>query len=172
MHQSLQNAESWINRSVQGSSTSSSASSTLSHGEGKGTSGSLADVFANTRIGRSWVRTERSLRVQTVLIKSWSCPLQEGNSERDFSWYGWNLLGLVGVALSCCCFPEEFQKVEVVVKGRAGSRSFWKQGRLQGQCGQSRRHNSLCPVLLYVSSSWEPPWAQSCPVQVAFSSVS
>uniref|UniRef100_A0A8D2P368 Disco interacting protein 2 homolog B n=1 Tax=Zosterops lateralis melanops TaxID=1220523 RepID=A0A8D2P368_ZOSLA len=65
LHQSLQNAESWINRSVQGSSTSSSASSTLSHGEGKGTSGSLADVFANTRIGRSWVRTERSLRVQT-----------------------------------------------------------------------------------------------------------
>uniref|UniRef100_A0A8C5JMB3 Disco interacting protein 2 homolog B n=1 Tax=Junco hyemalis TaxID=40217 RepID=A0A8C5JMB3_JUNHY len=53
LHQSLQNAESWINRSVQGSSTSSSASSTLSHGEGKGTSGSLADVFANTRIGRS-----------------------------------------------------------------------------------------------------------------------
>lgn len=47
------------------------------------------------------------------------------------------------------CFPEEFQKVfEVVVKGRTGSRSFWKQGRLQGQCGQSRRHNSLCPVLL------------------------
>ncbi|XP_062827039.1 disco-interacting protein 2 homolog B isoform X1 [Anolis carolinensis] len=50
LHQSLQNAESWINRSIQGSSTSSSASSTLSHGEGKGTSGSLADVFANTRI--------------------------------------------------------------------------------------------------------------------------
>uniref|UniRef100_A0A8C9MZ48 Disco interacting B n=1 Tax=Serinus canaria TaxID=9135 RepID=A0A8C9MZ48_SERCA len=69
LHQSLQNAESWINRSVQGSSTSSSASSTLSHGEGKGTSGSLADVFANARIGRSWVRTERSLRVQTVLTK-------------------------------------------------------------------------------------------------------
>uniref|UniRef100_A0A8D2P2U4 Disco interacting protein 2 homolog B n=1 Tax=Zosterops lateralis melanops TaxID=1220523 RepID=A0A8D2P2U4_ZOSLA len=69
LHQSLQNAESWINRSVQGSSTSSSASSTLSHGEGKGTSGSLADVFANTRIGRSWVRTERSLRVQTGMHK-------------------------------------------------------------------------------------------------------
>uniref|UniRef100_A0A452RBN0 Disco interacting B n=1 Tax=Ursus americanus TaxID=9643 RepID=A0A452RBN0_URSAM len=55
LQQSLQNAESWINRSIQGSSTSSSASSTLSHGEVKGTSGSLADVFANTRIGRSWV---------------------------------------------------------------------------------------------------------------------
>uniref|UniRef100_A0A8D2NHF6 Disco interacting B n=1 Tax=Zonotrichia albicollis TaxID=44394 RepID=A0A8D2NHF6_ZONAL len=63
LHQSLQNAESWINRSVQGSSTSSSASSTLSHGEGKGTSGSLADVFANTRIGRSWLPTEQSLRL-------------------------------------------------------------------------------------------------------------
>uniref|UniRef100_A0A8C8SY14 Disco interacting protein 2 homolog B n=1 Tax=Pelusios castaneus TaxID=367368 RepID=A0A8C8SY14_9SAUR len=50
LHQSLQNAESWINRSIQGSSTSSSASSTLSHGDGKGTSGSLADVFANSRI--------------------------------------------------------------------------------------------------------------------------
>ncbi|XP_068416185.1 disco-interacting protein 2 homolog B isoform X2 [Eschrichtius robustus] len=50
LQQSLQNAESWINRSIQGSSTSSSASSTLSHGEVKGTSGSLADVFANTRI--------------------------------------------------------------------------------------------------------------------------
>uniref|UniRef100_A0A8D0UYU8 DMAP1-binding domain-containing protein n=1 Tax=Sus scrofa TaxID=9823 RepID=A0A8D0UYU8_PIG len=55
LQQSLQNAESWINRSIQGSSTSSSASSTLSHGEVKGTSGSLADVFANTRIGRSWL---------------------------------------------------------------------------------------------------------------------
>uniref|UniRef100_A0A6Q2ZCD2 DMAP1-binding domain-containing protein n=1 Tax=Esox lucius TaxID=8010 RepID=A0A6Q2ZCD2_ESOLU len=32
---SLQSPDSWINRSVQGSSTSSSASSTLSHGEGK-----------------------------------------------------------------------------------------------------------------------------------------
>lgn len=50
LQQSLQNAESWINRSIQGSSTSSSASSTLSHGEVKGTTGSLADVFANTRI--------------------------------------------------------------------------------------------------------------------------
>ncbi|EPY86232.1 disco-interacting protein 2 A isoform X1-like protein [Camelus ferus] len=50
LQQSLQNPESWINRSIQGSSTSSSASSTLSHGEVKGTSGSLADVFANTRI--------------------------------------------------------------------------------------------------------------------------
>uniref|UniRef100_A0A8B9J0G2 Disco interacting protein 2 homolog B n=1 Tax=Amazona collaria TaxID=241587 RepID=A0A8B9J0G2_9PSIT len=69
LHQSLQNAESWINRSIQGSSTSSSASSTLSHGEGKGTSGSLADVFANTRIGRRWVRTENLLRVQIVLTK-------------------------------------------------------------------------------------------------------
>lgn len=69
LHQSLQNAESWINRSIQGSSTSSSASSTLSHGEGKGTSGSLADVFANTRIGRRWVRTEKLLQVQTVCIK-------------------------------------------------------------------------------------------------------
>uniref|UniRef100_A0A8C4XY78 Disco interacting B n=1 Tax=Gopherus evgoodei TaxID=1825980 RepID=A0A8C4XY78_9SAUR len=46
LHQSLQNAESWINRSIQGSSTSSSASSTLSHGEGKGTSGTLADNFS------------------------------------------------------------------------------------------------------------------------------
>ncbi|MEE6471871.1 hypothetical protein FKM82_009403 [Ascaphus truei] len=48
--QSLQNTESWINRSVQGSSTSSSASSTLSHGEVKGTSGSLADILSNTHI--------------------------------------------------------------------------------------------------------------------------
>ncbi|KAM4701610.1 disco-interacting protein 2 homolog B [Discoglossus pictus] len=49
--QSLQNTESWINRSVQGSSTSSSASSTLSHGEVKSTtSGSLVDVLANIHI--------------------------------------------------------------------------------------------------------------------------
>lgn len=61
LQQSLQNAESWINRSIQGSSTSSSASSTLSHGEVKGTSGSLADVFANTRIGRSWSTQEAHL---------------------------------------------------------------------------------------------------------------
>lgn len=58
--------------------------------------------------------------------------MQEGNSEQEFSWYGWNLLGLVGVALSCCCLPEEFQKVEVVVKGRVGSRSFWKAGKTPG----------------------------------------
>ncbi|XP_063284226.1 disco-interacting protein 2 homolog B isoform X1 [Pelobates fuscus] len=48
--QSLQNAESWINRSVQGSSTSSSASSTLSHGEVKSTSGSLADALSSLHI--------------------------------------------------------------------------------------------------------------------------
>ncbi|XP_014340229.1 disco-interacting protein 2 homolog B-A isoform X1 [Latimeria chalumnae] len=48
--QSLQNAESWINKSVQGSSTSSSASSTLSHGEAKGVVGSIADVLAYARI--------------------------------------------------------------------------------------------------------------------------
>nr|XP_033791975.1 disco-interacting protein 2 homolog B isoform X2 [Geotrypetes seraphini] len=48
--QSLQNTESWINRSIQGSSTSSSASSTLSHGEIKGTSSSLADVHSITHI--------------------------------------------------------------------------------------------------------------------------
>uniref|UniRef100_A0A4W4F371 DMAP1-binding domain-containing protein n=1 Tax=Electrophorus electricus TaxID=8005 RepID=A0A4W4F371_ELEEL len=45
--QSLQSSEFWINRSLQGSSTSSSASSTLSHGE----SNALADVLAHTRIG-------------------------------------------------------------------------------------------------------------------------
>uniref|UniRef100_A0A8D2NJ50 Disco interacting B n=1 Tax=Zonotrichia albicollis TaxID=44394 RepID=A0A8D2NJ50_ZONAL len=77
LHQSLQNAESWINRSVQGSSTSSSASSTLSHGEGKGTSGSLADVFANTRIGRSWLPTEQSLR----LCRLCGCKRASGEQE-------------------------------------------------------------------------------------------
>lgn len=81
--------------------------------------------------------------MQTVLIK-----VQKGNSEQEFSWCWWNLLGLVGVAPSRCCFPEEFQKIEVVVKGRVGSRSFWKQGKLQGQCGQSRRHNSVSCVAL------------------------
>uniref|UniRef100_A0A803SP21 Disco interacting B n=1 Tax=Anolis carolinensis TaxID=28377 RepID=A0A803SP21_ANOCA len=80
LHQSLQNAESWINRSIQGSSTSSSASSTLSHGEGKGTSGSLADVFANTRIGRSWgCRGQEKLKVLQVIVspppnKYGNCP--------------------------------------------------------------------------------------------------
>ncbi|XP_072262889.1 disco-interacting protein 2 homolog B isoform X2 [Pyxicephalus adspersus] len=49
--QSLQNTESWINKSVQGSSTSSSASSTLSHGDVKSTSSSLADMLSNTHIG-------------------------------------------------------------------------------------------------------------------------
>lgn len=57
--QSLQSPDYWINRSVQSSSTSSSASSTLSHGEPKtqqppqlqpGIS-VLADVLAHTRIG-------------------------------------------------------------------------------------------------------------------------
>ncbi|XP_041440391.1 disco-interacting protein 2 homolog B isoform X2 [Xenopus laevis] len=51
--QSLQNSEAWINRSVQGSSTSSSASSTLSHGEVKSTSGTLADILSNTHIDSS-----------------------------------------------------------------------------------------------------------------------
>lgn len=55
--QNLQSPDYWINRSVQSSSTSSSASSTLSHGEPKtqpqllpGAS-LLADVLAHTRIG-------------------------------------------------------------------------------------------------------------------------
>ncbi|CAI9578944.1 unnamed protein product, partial [Staurois parvus] len=51
--QSLQNTESWINKSVQGSSTSSSASSTLSHGDVKSTSSSLADMLSNTHIESS-----------------------------------------------------------------------------------------------------------------------
>lgn len=51
--QSLQNSEFWINRSIQGSSTSSSASSTLSHGDGSKNhiQNTLADVLAHTRIG-------------------------------------------------------------------------------------------------------------------------
>uniref|UniRef100_A0A670I9R8 Disco interacting B n=1 Tax=Podarcis muralis TaxID=64176 RepID=A0A670I9R8_PODMU len=82
LHQSLQNAESWINRSIQGSSTSSSASSTLSHGEGKGTSGSLADVFANTRIGRSWgadskTKVSKAKRFKNSTI-SRGLPMGEG----------------------------------------------------------------------------------------------
>ncbi|XP_067302166.1 disco-interacting protein 2 homolog B-A isoform X2 [Pseudorasbora parva] len=57
--QNLQSPEYWINRSVQGSSTSSSASSTLSHGDGKthnhsqGQTSMLADVLAHTRIESS-----------------------------------------------------------------------------------------------------------------------
>ncbi|KAJ8359039.1 hypothetical protein SKAU_G00155640 [Synaphobranchus kaupii] len=48
--QNQQSPDCWINRSVQGSSTSSSASSTLSHGEGKPQPALLADVLAHTRI--------------------------------------------------------------------------------------------------------------------------
>uniref|UniRef100_A0A672KW28 Disco-interacting protein 2 homolog B-A n=1 Tax=Sinocyclocheilus grahami TaxID=75366 RepID=A0A672KW28_SINGR len=61
----LQSPEYWINRSVQGSSTSSSASSTLSHGDGKthnhsqGQTSVLADVLAHTRI----VPQDRNSRV-------------------------------------------------------------------------------------------------------------
>ncbi|XP_018581137.2 disco-interacting protein 2 homolog B-A isoform X3 [Scleropages formosus] len=51
--QSLQSPDSWINRSLQGSSTSSSASSTLSHGEGKAQPSALADVLAHARIENS-----------------------------------------------------------------------------------------------------------------------
>ncbi|XP_071990846.1 disco-interacting protein 2 homolog B isoform X1 [Engystomops pustulosus] len=50
LNQSLQNTDSWINKSIQGSSTSSSASSTLSHGDVKSTSSSLADVLSNIHI--------------------------------------------------------------------------------------------------------------------------
>ncbi|KTG42587.1 hypothetical protein cypCar_00003249 [Cyprinus carpio] len=59
--QNLQSPEYWINRSVQSSSTSSSASSTLSHGDGKtqnhsqGQTSILADVLAHTRIESSSV---------------------------------------------------------------------------------------------------------------------
>ncbi|TRZ00032.1 hypothetical protein DNTS_033580 [Danionella cerebrum] len=59
LSQNLQSPEYWINRSVQGSSTSSSASSTLSHGDGKtqnhsqGQTSILADVLAHTRIETS-----------------------------------------------------------------------------------------------------------------------
>ncbi|XP_023646418.1 disco-interacting protein 2 homolog B-A isoform X1 [Paramormyrops kingsleyae] len=47
--QNLQSPDSWINRSLQGSSTSSSASSTLSHGEGKPQPALMADVVVHTR---------------------------------------------------------------------------------------------------------------------------
>uniref|UniRef100_A0A8B9LMF0 Disco-interacting protein 2 homolog Ba n=1 Tax=Astyanax mexicanus TaxID=7994 RepID=A0A8B9LMF0_ASTMX len=80
--QSLQNSEFWINRSIQGSSTSSSASSTLSHGENskshnhvqsQNQSNALADVLAHTRIESSnvppdvtsTVPQERNSRVET-----------------------------------------------------------------------------------------------------------
>uniref|UniRef100_A0A8C5FQL1 Disco-interacting protein 2 homolog Ba n=1 Tax=Gadus morhua TaxID=8049 RepID=A0A8C5FQL1_GADMO len=54
--QSLQSPDYWINRSLQGSSTSSSASSTLSHGEPKiqplpQPSTAIVDVLAHLRIG-------------------------------------------------------------------------------------------------------------------------
>ncbi|KAK6303193.1 hypothetical protein J4Q44_G00256470 [Coregonus suidteri] len=52
--QSLQSPDYWINRSVQSSSTSSSASSTLSHGENKTQpTSALADILASTRIENS-----------------------------------------------------------------------------------------------------------------------
>uniref|UniRef100_A0A6Q2YFB6 DMAP1-binding domain-containing protein n=1 Tax=Esox lucius TaxID=8010 RepID=A0A6Q2YFB6_ESOLU len=54
--QSLQSPDYWINRSVQSSSTSSSASSTLSHGENKAQpqpTSALADLLASTRIENS-----------------------------------------------------------------------------------------------------------------------
>ncbi|CAL8277580.1 unnamed protein product, partial [Boreogadus saida] len=56
--QSLQSPEYWINRSLQGSSTSSSASSTLSHGEPKiqpqpQPSTAIVDVLAHLRIENS-----------------------------------------------------------------------------------------------------------------------
>ncbi|XP_062872276.1 disco-interacting protein 2 homolog B-A isoform X2 [Trichomycterus rosablanca] len=59
--QGLQNSELWINRSIQGSSTSSSASSTLSHGDSSKNQSlnhiqsALADVLAHTRIESSSV---------------------------------------------------------------------------------------------------------------------
>uniref|UniRef100_A0A672P135 Disco-interacting protein 2 homolog B-A-like n=1 Tax=Sinocyclocheilus grahami TaxID=75366 RepID=A0A672P135_SINGR len=59
--QNLQSPEYWINRSVQSSSTSSSASSTLSHGDGKthnhsqGQTSVLADVLAHTCLESSSV---------------------------------------------------------------------------------------------------------------------
>lgn len=85
--QNLQSPEYWINRSVQGSSTSSSASSTLSHGDGKthnhnnhsqGQTSALADVLAHTRIGtaRSWV-------TQTHVFKCWITD----DTKKSFSFY-------------------------------------------------------------------------------------
>uniref|UniRef100_A0A8C9V4R7 Disco-interacting protein 2 homolog Bb n=1 Tax=Scleropages formosus TaxID=113540 RepID=A0A8C9V4R7_SCLFO len=66
--QSLQSPDSWINRSLQGSSTSSSASSTLSHGEGKAQPSALADVLAHARIGgSSRSRVPVSSRVSTKI---------------------------------------------------------------------------------------------------------
>ncbi|MBN3301725.1 DI2BA protein, partial [Amia calva] len=50
LSQGLQTSDCWINHSLQGSSTSSSASSTLSHGEGRSQGAALADVLAHTRL--------------------------------------------------------------------------------------------------------------------------
>lgn len=67
--QSLQNSEFWINRSIQGSSTSSSASSTLSHGDGSKNhiQNTLADVLAHTRIGT------QTLLTSFMGTKCWQC---------------------------------------------------------------------------------------------------
>uniref|UniRef100_A0A8B9LSK4 Disco-interacting protein 2 homolog Ba n=1 Tax=Astyanax mexicanus TaxID=7994 RepID=A0A8B9LSK4_ASTMX len=59
--QSLQNSEFWINRSIQGSSTSSSASSTLN---------ALADVLAHTRIGTKI----QNIHIYTVPVNSLETP--------------------------------------------------------------------------------------------------
>uniref|UniRef100_A0A8B9LPI5 Disco-interacting protein 2 homolog Ba n=1 Tax=Astyanax mexicanus TaxID=7994 RepID=A0A8B9LPI5_ASTMX len=77
--QSLQNSEFWINRSIQGSSTSSSASSTLSHGENskshnhvqsQNQSNALADVLAHTRIGTKI----QNIHIYTVPVNSLETP--------------------------------------------------------------------------------------------------
>uniref|UniRef100_A0A8C2XI17 Disco-interacting protein 2 homolog Bb n=1 Tax=Cyclopterus lumpus TaxID=8103 RepID=A0A8C2XI17_CYCLU len=48
-----QSPDSWINRTVQGSSTSSSASSTLSHGEPSAHTAAVTDMLAHSRIENS-----------------------------------------------------------------------------------------------------------------------
>uniref|UniRef100_A0A8B9LSL4 Disco-interacting protein 2 homolog Ba n=1 Tax=Astyanax mexicanus TaxID=7994 RepID=A0A8B9LSL4_ASTMX len=60
--QSLQNSEFWINRSIQGSSTSSSASSTLSHGENSKSHNHVHNVPPDVT---STVPQERNSRVET-----------------------------------------------------------------------------------------------------------
>uniref|UniRef100_A0A672P0B3 Disco-interacting protein 2 homolog B-A-like n=1 Tax=Sinocyclocheilus grahami TaxID=75366 RepID=A0A672P0B3_SINGR len=104
-----QSPDTWINSSLHGSSTSSSASSTLSHGESRPTQPSaLAEAFAQTRIGEC----------NTYIIRSYICSSHDLRIPRSVE----SVRECVFVRLSHPTLPDPVPGVGVPVSSRVSTK--------------------------------------------------
>uniref|UniRef100_A0A672P1A3 Disco-interacting protein 2 homolog B-A-like n=1 Tax=Sinocyclocheilus grahami TaxID=75366 RepID=A0A672P1A3_SINGR len=103
-----QSPDTWINSSLHGSSTSSSASSTLSHGESRPTQPSaLAEAFAQTRI-----------ECNTYIIRSYICSSHDLRIPRSVE----SVRECVFVRLSHPTLPDPVPGVGVPVSSRVSTK--------------------------------------------------